>query len=365
MVVRSSPKSTGNGNFSPKIPSRRQFYTKVALRMSTISAEQIEQAIEFAAPGQAELFLDFEWLVPMVDGRFCAVLGEPPFVTHYIFTAHERFEPLQRENQRGKEYESNPYPLMSPDGWMTVKPMSHQSVLERCELVPTPGRELFQQIAEVGDYHTVSINSGCARYDEGRKNGVVQMPSGWTALLMRGIDPMPEARILPARSIAEIHLAMRQLHLVSELTHRLEYVGEELAAVYEGLNQHQKLVRQAFTLVKPMQNSEDLGDGASQILCGALLAYFADSHLWDIHNNFHPTTRRGRWEATPQMLRELEEVIKMLAPATDQLPPACFRKEGCVSFVRHKAYMLQGAWLRATRQKFVEFYRDYPSEAPR
>jgi hypothetical protein len=211
----------------------------------------------------------------------------------------------------------------------------------------------------------VFFNSGCARYEEGRLHGVLRMPSGWTTMLAKGIDPRPETRILPARSIAEIHLCMRQLHSVVDLTHRLEYIGDELAAVYEGLNQQQKLVRQAFTLVTAMEDPNDFGPGVSQILCGASMAYWLESHLWTVRENFHPATRLGMYESMPRMLREIDEVIKMLDPKIEQLPPECFRAEYSGSFVITKPHVITGKWLRETRQEFVDFVRDYPSEAPR
>lgn len=82
--------------------------------MPTISAESVEYAIQFPAPGQVDSLLDFEWLVPHVDGGWWGDGSDPLFPTYYLFTTPERMEPLREENQRGKEFEEKPYPLTTP-----------------------------------------------------------------------------------------------------------------------------------------------------------------------------------------------------------------------------------------------------------
>ncbi|MFO0941389.1 MAG: hypothetical protein U0930_11530 [Pirellulales bacterium] len=149
----------------------------------TITVEQIESAIYSPAKGQAELFLEFAWLVPTVDGQIWGDYATPPFTVDYAFTQQQRFEPLLSENQRGKEFETNPHPLMTPDGWNIVRPMYYQPSLERCRLVPVSGRELFKRLAARDDYHTLHINSSCGSYDDPLRNGEIRMPCGWTPLV--------------------------------------------------------------------------------------------------------------------------------------------------------------------------------------
>jgi len=139
--------------------------------MPTISAESVEYAIQFPAPGQVDSLLDFKWLVPHVDGGWWGDGSDPLFPTYYLFTTPERMEPLREENQRGKEFEEKPYPLTTPVGWNLVRPRPFQSAIERCELVPIPGREIFARIAATDDYHQILINSGCGTYNEPHRRG--------------------------------------------------------------------------------------------------------------------------------------------------------------------------------------------------
>ncbi len=329
--------------------------------MPAVSVEQIEHAIENPADRQVGLLLDFEWLVPRVDGEWWFNRTDPQFPTYYCFTTPERMEPLRQENQRGKEFEEKPSPLTTPDGWNVVRPMKYQSSIERCELAPIRGRELFARLAATNDYHEVMINSGCGTYDEPNRGGALRLVSGNTRLLAQSLDPRPGTRILPARSIAEIHRYMRSFHLAGELTHRLEYPGDELAAVYEGSDVRGNLRRQAFTPVTPQSNPRDYGAGASQILCGGLMAHLLYSHRSTLRENFHPGTREGLHEETPELLRQIDELLKMLDPRTDRIVPEFFRYEHAPGFVRIHPEVIDGAWLRETRAEFERFLAGGPT----
>jgi hypothetical protein len=325
--------------------------------MPAVTPDQIEAAIHTPARDQLDLFLDFEWLVPVVHGQIWGSYEAPPFTTDYLFTRPERFEPLCASNQQGKEYEAKPYPLMSPDGWNVARPMQYRSTLEQCELVHMRFRTILERAAQRGDYHTIHINSGCGTYDDKRRHGELRMPCGWTPLWLEGVDARPEARVLPAKSIAEIHLFMGQAHLVGDLTHQLEYIEGELAAIYEGVDVSNDAKRQAFTLVEALSDPRDYGPGASEILCGGMMAYMMDGHRWDVENNFHEGTRAGLRDFMPNLMRQLDEILKMLDPTTDQVPPRCFRTEFAPSFVKIKPHVITGAWLRETRRLFGEFIR--------
>lgn len=327
--------------------------------MPAVTAANVEHAIEFPTVGQVELLLDFEWLVPHVDGRPWSDDGDPQFPTRYLFTAPERLEPLLRENQRGKEFDDKPYPLTTVDGWNLVRPMRFQSAIERCELVSIPGREIFARFAAAEDYHEIQINSGCGTCDEPHRHGAMRMACGWTRLLARGIDPRPTTRILPAKSIAEIHHFMRSFHLTAELTHRLEYIGGALAAVYEGFDINRKLRRQAFTLVEPQTDPRDYGAGVSQILCGGLMAHLLYTYRSTLRDNFHPGTRAGLHEFTPDLLRQIDEILKMLDPQTDRIGPEYFRDPFSVSFVKIHQEVMTGAWLREVRAEFARFLTEF------
>ncbi|MFM2421703.1 MAG: hypothetical protein RL291_233 [Pseudomonadota bacterium] len=328
--------------------------------MPSPTADQIEAAISHPAPGQVSIFLDYEWLVPIVGEQPWGLYHAPPYTTDYLFTRPERFEPLLVENQRAKAFEANPYPLTTPDGWNVIRPMKHHSALDQCVLTPMRGREVFPRVLARGDYHTIHINPSCGTYDDPRRNGELRMPCGWTPLWAEGIDPRPEARILPVHSIAEIHVAMRQFHLVRDAAHRLEYIDGVLAAVYEGNDINGKLRRQAFTLVEPQAEPRAFAQQCSEVLCGGQLAYMLDGRRWDLKNNFHEGTRLKLHEYTPDIVREIDEILKMLDGQVDQLPPRCFRTEFAPSFVARKPHVITGAWLRETRQMFADFANSDP-----
>lgn len=323
--------------------------------MPAVTPDQIEAAIYAPAPGQVERFLDFEWLVPVLSGQIWGLYETPPYTTDYLFTRPERFEPLRAENQRGKAFEAAPYPLTTPDGWNIIRPMKYQPAIEHCQLVPTSGRAVFERIAFRGDYHTIHINSGCGTYDDAQLNGELRMPCGWTPLWLDGMDPRPGTRILPAQSIAEIHCFMRQALLTSEFTHRLEYVDGELAAIYEGKNINGKPASQAFTLVTPQSNPRDFGPDVSEILCGGMMAYMLDSSRSTLEHNFHEGTRAHLRERTPDIIREIDEILKMVDPSTEQVLPEYFRHGFAPSFVKTKPWVISQGWLHETRKMFVAF----------
>ena len=67
---------------------------------SKVSAAQVEHAIEFPSANQAELFLDFKWLVPIWENKpWSQTLGSN-FSVQYLFTSQDRIEPIRIENQR-------------------------------------------------------------------------------------------------------------------------------------------------------------------------------------------------------------------------------------------------------------------------
>lgn len=330
------------------------------MAMPNLTPDQIEAAIMHPAPGQVSMFLEYEWLVPVADGRVWGLYQAPPFTTDYLFTRPERFEPLLADNQRGKAFEANPSPLTTPDGWNIIRPMKYQAALDQCVLTPMLGSDIFARVLARGDYHTIHINPSCGTYDDPRRNGELRMPCGWTPLWVAGIDPRPEARILPVHSVAEIHMAMRQFHLVRDATHKLEYVDDVLAAVYEGHDLNEKPRRQAFALVEPQAEPRAFAPQVSGVLCGGQLAYMLDSQRSTLQHNFHEGTRLGLHGRTPDIVREIDEILKMLDATTDQLPPHSFRTEFAPSFVARKRHVITGAWLRETRQMFIEFATSDP-----
>lgn len=312
-----------------------------------MTASDIEKVIEHPDLGQVDLLLGYEWLVPFRGGEIWLQDDIPEFPTYYIFTSIERMAPFLELNQHSKEYEENPYPLVTPDGWNIPRPAPYQSAVQQWCMERLSGRDIFSRLGRDGGYHEVLVNAGCETYDEPRRHGSLRIPCGWTPLFAEGLEARPEARILPARSIAEIHLFMGMFHLNDDhLEHRLEYLDGQLCAVYEGKSIDGKLFRQAFTPVSAQEDLADFGPGASAILCAGMLC-----HRWHSVKSFLQSDFEADW--AHGLLRQLDEVLKMLDPTTDRLGPESFRHPIAPSFIKSKPHVITGAYLRQERKELA------------
>jgi hypothetical protein len=119
---------------------------------SMVNAAQIEHAIEFPSANQAELFLEFEWLVPIWETKpWSQTLGSN-FSVQYLFTSQDRIDPIRIENQKGRQFETPPYSLTTNEGWERCRPMTYQPAIERCELVPVRGEVLPMRSCNLGNH---------------------------------------------------------------------------------------------------------------------------------------------------------------------------------------------------------------------
>ena len=293
-----------------------------------VNAALVEHAIEFPSANQAEIFLDFEWLVPIWENKPWSLTLGSNFSVQYLFTSRDRIEPIRIENQKGRQFESNPYPLTTEDGWQRCRPMTYQPALEKCELVPVRGKVLFPKIIESGSYYPEArINPSCGTHDEPHKNGQLYLSSGYLHCLIQGVDPRPETRVLRARSIWEIHLFMSFTHGIHQPTHRLEYRNGELVATYEGLDINNKPKSQSFYPVDLAISGSLNEAGPSEILCGAKLASHINNRAAQIPGNKNLAFRNQLRQQIPELLTEIEELKAMIDPKTGMIAPCYLRSE--------------------------------------
>ena len=321
-----------------------------------INAPQMENAIEFPSANQAELFLDFEWFVPIWENKPWVQSIGSNFSVQYLFTSPDRIEPIRIENQKGKKYEAAPYSLTTEDGWQRCRPMTYQQAIEKCDLVPMRGEDLFSQIIETGSYYPEArVNPCCGTYDEPHKNGTIYLSSGYLHYLVRGIDPRPETRVLRARSIWEIHLFMSFMHGVHQPVHRIEYRNDELVATYEGLDINNKPKSQSFYPV----DSSDSGPKAelrpSEILCGAALASHIHNRSSQIPGNKNPIYRSQLRQQIPELLLEIEELKQMIDVHSGMIAPCYFRKEFANLLLSSFPDVVKLETLEFAREKFQWF----------
>lgn len=318
-----------------------------------VNAAQVEHAIEFPSANQAELFLDFEWLVPIWENKpWIQTLGSN-FSVQYLFTSQDRIEPIRIENQKGRQFETTPYSLTTDDGWQRCRPMTYQPALEKCELVPVRGEVLFPQIMESGSYYPEArINPICGTHDEPHKNGQLYLSSGYLHYLIQGVDPRPETRVLRARSIWEIHLFMSFTHGIHQPTHRIEYCNGELVATYEGLDINNKPKSQSFYPVDSSVSGSPAEVGPSEILCGAKLASHINNRAAQIPGNKNIAFRNQLRQQIPGLLAEIEELMQMIDPNSGMVAPCFLRSEFANLLQSHFPDVLKLESLEMAKEKF-------------
>jgi hypothetical protein len=174
-------------------------------------------------------------------------------------------------------------PILEPhQGFLSVHLFSSKPALDRhlafetslaaASIATMPGSEIFAHLNGRSDFDAVWIDP--------HRQGLSD-PFG-PALgfdICDGVDPRPEARIWPARSIAEIHAFLDQRDVPHMgRTHHLAYMGETLAATYSATNAEGSVRSFQFRPVGSQGSRRDLGTGTTQILCAGRI--LADLHVW-------------------------------------------------------------------------------------
>ena len=277
-----------------------------------LSVLDVEDALRNPGPGQADSLLRHEWLLlrnaegePLVDEEASTRVVR-------AFAAPDRL----REFIQGR-------------------PAYRQS-----SIVSIDGHELFSELSTRPDYDAVHLLYGAGATE-------VLGPQG-PAMFTAGIDGRFSARVLPARTIAEIHLFL-DLEGVSRegRIHQLEYVGEELVARYTGMVAGSRR-SWLFQPVAPTDDPRDLGPGPSAILCAGQLADLVRRRLRALPD------APGRLDADDAELaagaaRWAGELEKMLVG--DSLPRSAARTPDGSRYLRDIPEMTAGQWISDARRR--------------
>ena len=278
------------------------------------NVQDVEALLNNPAEGDGSLLLDHQWLFLARDG----VPAAEPYgglLSICLFTAGPALRHFLERDPRFAE-------------------LNVQSAT---------GHELFAHLAERTDFDGIWINPG---------RRPVWEPFGPAISydLLAGRDPRSEARILPARTVAEIHLFLDQENMAPEgRRHQLEYAGDELVAHYSGeiIGRDPRSYR--FYPVEPTADPRSYGPGQTQILCAGKLADLVRRRLGDLTETlgWAPNERREFLLGTARWAAEVE---KLLEPDLDALPRSSLRTAHGARFVREFPEIGTRAWLsRALR----------------
>jgi hypothetical protein len=176
--------------------------------------------------------------------------------------------------------------------------------------------------------------------------------------MAEGIELRPEARVLPARTIAELHLFLDQQRVWHDArTHTLCYRGDRLVAEYSGPIAHDQTRTFTFEPITPSTDVDDLGDGPSAILCAAQLADVLYRRLASMPADSSQVTARDR-SLAKQGMRWAVEVEKLIDPATDLIPRPAIRSVFGSRLLRETPEISTGSWIRAARARFTALATD-------
>lgn len=282
------------------------------------NALDLDDALDHPAPGQERRFLEHAWLVLSRDGR-PAVDGFRGLETVRIFTAQDEVRRyVEREPQ-------------------------HKGL----DLRKVPGQTLFTHLAGRDDWDAVWIDAHREHVPGGDAHIREAYGPSMAADLAAGREFRAEARILPARTIAEIHLFLDQVGMVERREHALvsarDATGAEvLAARYEGAVLGSARREYLFEPVVPTADPRDLGEGASQVLCAGKLADVLRRRL-DLLPADPAQVPPNEREFAAVAARWAFELLKLLEGPT--IPRHAIRSPDGARFVRERPAIVTRAWL--------------------
>lgn len=277
----------------------------------------VEEALHAPDLGQADRFLALGWIVGTHDGVI-AVDHYAGLRTVHVFTAPD-------ESSR-----FNATPAL--DEIFAADPNA-----DARRLAIVPGHRLWTSIAANNGVDAVLINRGL--------DNETWLGPQFAQLLLQGIDDRPCARVLPARTIAEIHLFLDLAGVTSaSREHQLEYAGEQLVARYSGETRDGDLRSYWFEPVMPHADPLDLGAGASAILCGAALADLLGRLL-----NYLDSGNADR-AAAETALRWADELLKMMPDGLSVLPREAVRSINGARVLREAPEIVTRVWIEAARE---------------
>jgi hypothetical protein len=264
----------------------------------------VEDALLKPAPGQTLSLLDHQWFM-LGDFAGQPLLEEVDgYRVVHLFAAPDRLR-----------------------GFLQSRPAYRQAVI-----ADLGGRALFAELSARSDHDAILLHYGLDSTEVVGPNGA--------ALFADGVDGRSCARVLPARTTAEIHLFLDLEGASREgRNHQLQYLGDELVAHYTATVAGSQR-SWWFDPVELAEDPQDLGAGPSRILCAGQLADLVRRRLrvlpdrqWDDDDRLM-AAGAARWAG---------ELEKMLVDGT--LPRSAIRTPDGSRYLREYPEMATAGWI--------------------
>jgi hypothetical protein len=242
---------------------------------------ELESALSAPAPGQTSTLLKGPWWGVVTPG------------THQLAL----YRDMHREAGESRFPINAVTLLTAPDAVRTFTVTERFRNLDVVEL----GSELWQDLASRTDYDGIRIDPLTPRY--------TLLPPHLPAALLASHDVRIGADLLPARTVAEIHLWLDLMGARQDKprSHTLRQTPAGLVAVYKAWWDYEP--RQiSFALVEPTADPLELGEGPSQILCAGLLLQLARGKLAGLP--------RWRWRANSDQRQRAASALRVLHELT-------------------------------------------------
>lgn len=269
-----------------------------------VSVLDVEDALLKPAPGQNLSLLSHHWfLLQRADGE-PLVEDVDMFRVVHVFSAPDRLR-----------------------AFMQSRPAYRQAVIADLD-----GRTLFAQLSTCSDYDAILLHYGLDSTE-------VLGPTG-AALFSDGSDGRSRARVLQARTTAEIHLFLDLEGASREgRTHQLEYLGDDLVARYTATVAGSPR-SWWFHLVNPTDDPLDLGAGPSGILCAGQLADLVRRRLRALPDTRLDDDDRQTAAGAARWARELGKMLD-----GGSLPRSAVRTPDGSRYLREFPEMATAAWI--------------------
>lgn len=268
------------------------------------SVLDVEDALLKPAPGQMLSLLHHQWFM-LRDGAGQPLLEEVDgYRVVHVFAAPDRLR-----------------------GFLESRPAYRQAVI-----ADLGGRALFAELSHGSDHDAILLHYGLDSTEVVGPNGA--------ALFAGGIDGRSCARVIPARTTAEVHLFLDLEGASREgRNHQLQYLGDELVALYTATVAGSQR-SWWFDLVDIGEDPLHLGRGPSAILCAGQLADLVRRRLKVLPERRLDDEDRLTAAGAARWAHELE---KMLINGT--LPRSAVRTPDGSRYVREFPEMATAAWI--------------------
>ena len=293
------------------------------------AAANLEEALLQPAPGQVSWLLDGNWWV--LRGRDSLAVN--PGGLALIFSQEQHLTVFLNRLEEARLMTLEPERRHRGDGWYAVPIVHWNPVFETTYPTQISGHQLFEQLSQPAACSAIRVNAG-------HNPTSLEFGPDEAAALLQGVDPRPEARILQARSLAELDMFFSQqgLHEVSLRTVRL--AGQDLSQ-YTGRG----ALRDKRFYFHPVQlrgGSGELAPGKTTLLCAGRLADLV-SRVLAVLEGLPVELRAERcdWAA---------ELVKLIDPETDRIPDTELRDPYGRNQVAENPVLVEGVWLRQALQ---------------